>query len=320
MRSREARARARRQWEVRKAVAQPRSSFEELELHTSDGSALRAVVDDPPSGQELRATLVLAHAMFATKSTFGRRTAPGLAASLSARGFRTIAFDFRGHGDSTTPDPAFGYDDLVRHDLPAVVEFARARAEDHHPVIVVGHSLGGHVTLAALGTGRTEVDAVVAVGANVWAPDVEPSTLRWRTKSTIARLALSATEHANLLARLAPALDVAARTFGVRPEDLGRRHVRDVLAVATKRRWASDDGEDYLAALARVEVPVAAVLGDRDLLLCHPAVGEAFARHCAGRVSTFHAPVGHMGLVRSPHAHGVVIDAVEWALGAIRRP
>src|SRR5262249_46505102 len=90
----------------------PRASFDELEIHCSDGAALRAIVDDPPEGVSVRATLILAHAMFARKSSFGRRDRPGLSSALVERGFRTIAFDFRGHGDSTTPTAEWGYDDL----------------------------------------------------------------------------------------------------------------------------------------------------------------------------------------------------------------
>ena len=73
---------------------------------------------------------------------------PGLAQLFSAEGWRTIAFDFRGHGESTLREGArdWGYDDLVRWDLPAVVACARARS-DHKPVVVVGHSLLGRVAL-----------------------------------------------------------------------------------------------------------------------------------------------------------------------------
>src|SRR5688572_2133309 len=87
----------------REAGATPRASFEELEIHAADGAVLRAVLDDPPDGAPFRCTLVLAHAMFCSKSTFGRRDRPGFASALAARGFRTVAFDFRGHGDSSGP-------------------------------------------------------------------------------------------------------------------------------------------------------------------------------------------------------------------------
>ena len=157
------------QWTKRNA-APPRASFEELEIHTADGIALRAVMDDPPEGVALLGTCVLGHAMFARKTSFGRRDRPGLAQALAAAGFRTIAFDFRGHGDSVPSAPAdYGYDDFVRFDLPAVVSAGQARGEGL-PVIVVGHSLGGHVALASQGTNQMSADAIVGIAAKVWHP------------------------------------------------------------------------------------------------------------------------------------------------------
>jgi pimeloyl-ACP methyl ester carboxylesterase len=128
----------------------PLVSYEEIEIRASDGTTLRAEVEEPG---ELRATAVLAHTIPGRRSAFGRRDAPGLAQALAERGFRTIAFDFRGER----------YDDLVRTDLPAVVAAARARA-DGKPVVVVGHALGGHVALGAQGSGRIDVDGIVAIG------------------------------------------------------------------------------------------------------------------------------------------------------------
>jgi len=303
-----ARARAKRKWEVREHVAAPRSSFEELEIHTSDGASLRALVDDPPEGIELRGTLVLAHAMFARKTSFGRRDRPGLSSALGARGFRTVAFDFRGHGDSKAPRE-WGYDDLVRHDLPAVVECARARSEDK-PVVVLGHSLGGHVALAAQGTSRIAADAIVALGASVWLRDVERSRLRWAAKSAIARVTLAVAAGAG---------GIPARRLRFGSDDAPERYVRDLLRGVTHREWRSRDGsDDYLAALALVRAPVAAVLGDRDVLTCPPSAGEAFARRCKGPVAFFRAPVGHMELVTSQRARKAVLAAAEWAFDQLR--
>ncbi len=136
-------------------------------------------------------TLVLAHAAFARRVEWERPRGQGLAARLARRGYRTLAFDFRGHGDSPNgarghgDSPSDGYDAFVRHDLPAVVACAKDRGGR---VVVVGHSLGGHVALASQGLGLLGADAVLAVAANVWHPTFEPSLARQALKRGVATL------------------------------------------------------------------------------------------------------------------------------------
>lgn len=265
----------------------------ELEIRTADGASLRAVVDEPAA--ELRATLVLAHAMFARKSTFKK-----LGPAFAARGFRTVAFDFRGHGDSESSG-AWGYDDLVRGDLPAVVECVRARSEDR-PVVVVGHSLGGHVALAAQGSGRMNADAIVAVAASIWIRELEGSRARWAAKSALARAMLAISTRARRF---------PARRLRIGSDDASERYLRDLFRGVRTGRWTSADGrDDYLRSLSEVRVPVAAVLGTRDKLYCHPASGAALVRRCAGPREVFHATADHMGVLQST----CVFEAVDWAI------
>jgi predicted alpha/beta hydrolase len=296
-------------------VHAPRASFEELEIRTDDGVALRAVVDDPPDGVPLRGTCVMAHAMFARKTEFGRRDRKGLAQAYAAAGWRTIAFDFRGHGESTMPKGAaeWGYDDLVRHDLPAVVECARARSEGR-PVIVVGHSLGGHVALAAQGTGKMDADGIVAIAANVWVRELETSRVRWAAKLALARIMR---ESVARIGRL------PARKMRIGSDDASGRFVGDLLRFMGDGRWQSDDrADDYLASLARVLVPVCAVSSDGDLVTCHPASAEAFARRCAGPLEMLRitradddargrAP-GHMEMVTGERGRTKLLAALTW--------
>jgi pimeloyl-ACP methyl ester carboxylesterase len=306
-------------------MATPRASFEELEIHTKDGASLRAIVDDPLTGQPLRGTLVLAHALFANKSSFGRRDAggsagpvregsapsssAGLVGALTKAGFRTVAFDFRGYGDSTSPaEPA--YDDFVRCDLPAVIDYARASGADR-PVVVVGHALGGQIALASQGGGHVDVDGIVALATTVWVRELEPSRLLWAAKAAFAGIARTVSTHADAALAKVPWLE------GVDPNVAASRHVREILEFSREGRWRSTDGrEDYLAQLGHVTVPVAAVLAERDHVVCPPLAGEAFARRCAGRVRVLRVPVGHGDLVTSPLAEPVVLEAVSWVMAS----
>ena len=293
-------------------VRAPRSSFEELEIRTEDGVALRAIVDDPPEGVTLRGTCVMAHALFARKSEFGRRERAGLAQACAAGGWRTIAFDFRGHGESTLAKGVreWGYDDLVRLDLPAVVDCARARSEGK-PVLVVGHSLGGHVALAAQGAGRMAADGLVVVAANVWLRELETSRVRWATKVGLARVMEES------IARMGR---LPARRLRMGSDDASGRFVRDLLRFM-REAWKSEDGsDDYLASMAKVVVPVCAVSSEGDRLVCHPASADAFARRCGGPIELVHvtrsddgrpAP-GHMALVTTDRARSKLLGALAW--------
>lgn len=279
---------------------------EEVEIRTRDGAVLRALVTEPA---DARGTFVLAHALFARASSFGKKGRPGLATLLAERGWRTIAFDFRGHGASTSATP-WRYDDLVRVDLPAVVEMAQARFEDG-PVLVAGHSLGGHVALAAQGTGRMKADGFLLLATNLWMPEVEPSLRRRLAKRVVAGAVLP------LVARLR---EVPARRLGFGSDDAPADAVARILESGLGRPWTSDDGEDYLEALSAVTAPVCAVVSAGDRLACTPSAGAAFARRCRGPVEVVAVtasddggpPPGHMELATTLRARSAVLGGLAW--------
>jgi non-heme chloroperoxidase len=86
---------------------------------------------------------------------------------LGEQGYHTIAYDARGHGDSDwAPDGEYLQGRMV-DDLVAIIEEAgRGR-----PPVLVGASLGGGVSLSAVGEGRIAATALVMVDI---APRIEP--------------------------------------------------------------------------------------------------------------------------------------------------
>lgn len=85
---------------------------------------------------------------------------------LGRAGYQAVALDARGHGDSDwAPDGDYGMDAMVR-DLEAVV----IALGDRRPVLV-GASMGGGVSLAAIGEDHVDATALVLVDI---APRVEP--------------------------------------------------------------------------------------------------------------------------------------------------
>ena len=156
----------------------------ELTAETADGWILEIDVYRPsetPVG-----SVLLTHAMMVDRRTFVRN-GKGLVSLLVESGWQVYNANFRGRG-ATGPTPEDGgqwtYDDIVQRDLPALN--AAVRADNGGlPLILVGHSLGGHTAMAAVGTNQfaDAPDAFVLLSANIWRPRFEPGALRRIQKS-----------------------------------------------------------------------------------------------------------------------------------------
>jgi predicted alpha/beta hydrolase len=277
---------------------------EEIDLRTSDGWSLRADVIEPPGAAI--GTAVLAHAMMANRSEFDRPRGDGVRRFLSERGWRVVAFDFRGHGDSgprAAEGAAYRYDDLVGLDLPTVFAFARSRTDRKKPVVLVGHSLGGHVGLAAQGAGGVSFDGIVAVASDVWLRALEPSRARWLLKRASLRGAATMCRRVGHL---------PARLLRLGSDDETSALLGDFERFARTGSWRSADGRlDYLASLARVRIPVLQVVSRGDRVLCPPECGTRFVSRCGGRhevlclgVDARPSAPTHMGLVTAASARG----------------
>lgn len=91
----------------------------------------------------------------------------GAGETLAAAGYRAIAFDARGHGDSGWAETADLYTaDRMVEDLKAIIT-----AEGAERPALVGASMGGGVSLLATGENRVDASALVLVDM---APKVEP--------------------------------------------------------------------------------------------------------------------------------------------------
>jgi predicted alpha/beta hydrolase len=303
-----------RQSRARRRSARPaRVELETFDIRTADGWSLRADVREP--ADESHGVAVLAHAMMARRSEFDRPAGQGLAQFFVARGWSVVAFDFRGHGDST-PRAGDGarwtYDDLVARDLPALWEFARSRLRRKRPVILVGHSLGGHVGLAAQGAGLVSFDGVVTIGANVWLRELEPSPARWLAKRAVLAAILEVSRRVGRF---------PARLVRIGSDDESLEYFEDLARFTRTGSWASRDGaRDYLAALASVRVPVVQVVTDGDRLNCAPACGARFVQRCGGPRELVRVTRGddgdrapdHMGIVTGGNARAAWARAEEW--------
>jgi non-heme chloroperoxidase len=94
----------------------------------------------------------------------------GAGETLGRSGYHVIAFDARGHGDSDwAPPNAYRPDDMV-DDLRCVIDALGGKRP-----ILVGASMGGAVSLLAVGEGKVDAAALVLVDM---APRIEPEGRR----------------------------------------------------------------------------------------------------------------------------------------------
>ncbi|MDP9151002.1 MAG: alpha/beta fold hydrolase [Myxococcota bacterium] len=270
----------------RRTIAKPpaceRLASEIIEVKAADGWLLRAEIHEPEVARDHPlGVALLAHGVMAGRSEFDRPAGRGVVRLLAERGWRVVTFDFRGHGDSEPP--AGGrtrctYDDLVTGDLPALHAFARSRSPRKKPVILVGHSLGGHVALAAQGAGLVAFDGIAAIGSNIWLREFEPSPARWLVKRATLAAALTLSRKIGRF---------PARALGLGSDDENASYLEDLVRYSRTGAWTSADGRmDYLASLGRVRVPVLQVVSQGDHLACVPECGERFVARCGGPLET----------------------------------
>jgi pimeloyl-ACP methyl ester carboxylesterase len=235
--------------------------------------------------------------------------------TLPAAGFRTIAFDHRGHGQSKVG--------TAGHALPNLAEDVRSVVEglDLRDAVLVGHSMGG-VAVQSFMTRFPEVAAervagIVLLSTLATAPLGSHST---RTKKRIEHL----TRHAPdmswvwnsenfgfLLARLG---------FGKDPHpshvELVRQMLRDCLPETRLDAPRVLMGLDLTPDLPNIDVPTLIVVGTADILT-PPAQSRILARLIPGSRMEVFPGGGHMLMLeRHDELDRLLIDFAREVTGA----
>ncbi|MCC6747022.1 MAG: alpha/beta hydrolase [Deltaproteobacteria bacterium] len=274
-----------------------------MRVRTDDGWNL--ALEPFEAAGDPRAAVLLGPAMMANRRSLDRPSGRGLASTLAEGGLAVYTLDPRGHGDSlprASRAVDWSYDDVVRLDLPAALRTVRAR-HPGLPVALVGHSLCGHGGAAALGLSDEKLaDALVMIASNVWVPRLEPSRTRWLAKRAILELWCAVTRRVGFF---------PTRALRAGSDDEARSYVLQFDRWARSDRWTDESGAvDYLAAVARLEVPTLSVLSRGDRLLCRPEAGRRFCSHFAARPpEVWEVDGAELGLPRGPGHMELVTDA-----------
>lgn len=197
--------------------------------------------------------VLLTHGFSASAHMFA-----GVAADLADAGHTAVTWDIRGHARSDSPaDPAAYSAALAVGDMVAVLDAAGVDR-----AVVLGHSLGGYLSLELLLAHPGRVRALVLVGTG---PGYRQDEARddWN--------------------RMAERMGAAFETRGLdalgRSEEVAAGVHRDArgLALAARGILTQRDGR-VMAALPGIAVPTLVVVGEHDA----PFVGSA--RYMAGKI------------------------------------
>ncbi|MBW2254279.1 MAG: alpha/beta fold hydrolase [Deltaproteobacteria bacterium] len=270
-----------------------------MEVYTEDG--WRLDVQRLPAVGDPHGAALLLHPMLADRRIWDRPRGRGFASTLASEGWEVFNADYRGHGASGPAARAGGiwtYDDLVLYDTPALVRAVQAEMGGR-PVVVVGHSLGGHVSMASVGLGNCHPDAMVLLSTSPWT--------RAFTRSRRARLLRGFGVEVYL--RLTQVFGYApAASLHIGTVDEPLPYVEDLYR-HWHEGWSSRDGVDWQRALADVQCPVLAVYGRADWVLWPLRSARRWLAHTGSMaLEVWEVGKGDFGLTYTPGHMPLVID------------
>lgn len=258
-----------------------------------------------------RAAILCLHGLFADGRFFLGTHGHGPAKDLLDAGYTIYIGELRGHGRSQWPAGArnwqWGFDEYVREDIPALIEFAH-RIHDG-PLMILAHSMGGYAALVSLGLVPTLQSYLK--GICVLSAAVNDYTDGGPGKRVAIPLAYW-----------------LAIPLGRLPASKLRLGTADEPAVLMKQfcDWAkhrafnnADGQTDYWETLRQVYLPVFSLVGAADRFHASPSRARRLIEHIGsdnktllvvGRGEGFSQDYGHIDVLRGQGARKEVIPKV----------
>ena len=204
----------------------------------------------------------------------------GFARELVAAGYEACVVDPRGHGKSqrSTRRDRWDFDDWARYDIPTALSVL---LRERRRPFVIGHSAGGAALLAGLAANpdlRFRMRGVVVVATPL--PWLQP----WRAAG--ARLIRTVS---TLFGRF------PARLLRLGPEDELKGVMTQWMTWNTEGHWRGDDGTDYEAGLAELELPLLTVSGAGDRFFAPPKACRGLHERISSPDKTFVLCGSHSG-------------------------
>jgi acylglycerol lipase len=271
-------------------------------LAAADGTAL--AISEWPAEQPV-AVILAVHGY----GDYGPSTFARAAEFWAGQGITIFAYDQGGFGRNISLGHWPGAVALAA-DLRAAAAQLRAR-NPCLPLIVVGHSMGGGVVLAAADQGGLDADGLVLAAPAIWGGDQFNPLYRLAAWS----VALIMPEHrftGEGMVRIQASDNIEMlRALGRDPRYLSPPSARELLGMVRVADLAE-------AAAESVTLPSLLLLGVKDEIVPEAAVREVFAR-LTGPRTVIEYPEGWHMLFRDFQAEQVWRDIADWTR-AIPRP
>jgi pimeloyl-ACP methyl ester carboxylesterase len=254
-------------------------------MATFQSGGLSLAYDDIIPTGRLAGTLVLVHGFASNRAEGWRRL--GWLGALERKGYRAVALDLRGHGESDKPhDPALYDRALMAADILALIDHLALGRVD-----LLGYSMGAHLSLAVALAAPDRVDRLILGGVGESLLTGGPLSA---TPMTMAQ-ALVVEDPGEIA-------DPILRGFRLFAENQGED--RRALAACSKGRAESVS----MDALQRLAVPTLVVAGARDDIAGDP---QGLADALPGAKAKSLAACDHFSAI--PHAlfKAAVFDFLE---------
>jgi pimeloyl-ACP methyl ester carboxylesterase len=229
--------------------------------------------------------------------------------SFPAAGFRAVAFDSRGHGESRLGESGHSIDNLA-DDLQTVLEEL-----DLHDAILVGHSMGG-MAVQAFAIRHPDVARARVRGLVLQSTSSHNliSDAR-RVRNTIERLAGYGPDFGALMRQRNLGFLIARIGFGNDPHASHVEATRQMLG-ATSRDTIRDAGTallhlDLTAGLPHVRLPTLVLVGTADALT-PPRDSQRIAELVPGARLVEYPGAGHMLMYERTDAVDALIMEFAW--------
>lgn len=326
--------------------------------YTRDGWRLGVRHYRPEHPDPAKLPVILCHGL-GLNATFWTITDDHLPSQLTARGYEVYVYDIRASGENGQPgkndginrllrgtplhergEASWNVDDLVRYDMPAILDYVE-RETGHTRVNWVGHSLGGMMVFPYLelsteperianfvGMGSTIIQAktpqMKMLRANAGIRALSKFASPGRLGRPLTYFRLPGMEEIDRFYYTAENVDrrTISRFYGYTLEDPGPGALTQFAPYLKHGHLLSADGRiDYSARLGEINVPTLMVAGAGDLISDVPSTRKTFdalgstdkVLYVFGKASGHVADYGHCDLAWSRYAPKEIFPVIiDW--------